>query len=215
MDILRDSFLALLILMTPFAVSAQTFKCKNSDGKILYMDSPCPTGATYEATVQAPGNGSSASLVSSGRKMPAYMPDEACMQESQSAAKYCEESSINVAKQCMRDRLSPSCAQHYESGSRAIETADEVCKQSIRAAAAPCNQSRVASGRQCLLERLSTRCQAQSVKFASESEKFRKKCEDAMLQLRQICPNSGEAFYMCMNEHQSELKAACNDFGKN
>jgi hypothetical protein len=110
----------------------------------------------------------------------------------------------------MRERLSPSCAKQYELGPGAIQTADENCKQEIRAAATPCFQTQVSSGKQCIQERLSSKCRDQTNKFNAEFEKSRVKCEEAMTQLKRVCPGSGDAFFKCMKEHESEFKLACN-----
>jgi hypothetical protein len=210
---LRIKTLIFLILIAPFTVGAQTFKCKNTDGKTFYSDSKCPADTTLETTIQSSNSlGVVSSPDNSKRRMPSYMPDETCVQENKSAAKYCGEASISIAKQCMRERLSPSCVKQYESGPGAIQTADEGCKQEIRAAATPCTQNQITSGKQCIQERLSSKCRDQTGKFNTEFEKFRKKCEDAMLQLKKVCPSSGDAFNKCMQEHQAEIKGACNDY---
>jgi hypothetical protein len=138
------------------------------------------------------------------------MPDDTCLQENQIASKYCGDASVGLVKQCMRERLSPSCAKQYESGPGAIQTADESCKQEIRAAATPCFQTQVSSGKQCIQERLSSKCRDQTNKFNTEIEKSRVKCEEAMTQLKRVCPGSGDAFFKCMKEHESEFRLACN-----
>lgn len=212
MIMLRIQTLILLTLIAPITVGAQTFKCKNTDGRIFYSDSKCPSDTTLETTIQTPTSvGAVSSPDNSKRKMPPYMPDESCVQENQSAGKYCGEASIIIAKQCMRDRLSPSCIKQYESGPRAIQSADEACKQEIQAAATPCVQNQIASGKQCVQDRLSSKCRDQTSKFNTAFEKSRKQCEDAMLQLKKVCPSSSDAFLKCMQEHQAEMKAACND----
>lgn len=206
---LRIQALTFLTLIIPIAVGAQTFKCKNTDGQTFYSDSKCPANTTPEQTNQIPTSVGAASSPDNIKKMPSYMPDESCMQENQIAAGYCGETSMGLAKQCMRERLSPGCAKHYESGPGAIKTADKSCKQEIQAAATPCAQAQISSGKQCIQERLSSRCRDQTNKFNTEFEKSRKQCEEAMLQLKKACPGTGEAFFKCMQEHQTELKSAC------
>lgn len=208
---LRAQALAILMLMTPFFVCAQSFKCKSSEGKVIYLDSPCPAGTTLETTIQSQNNGSSVRQDYARQQMPSYMPDNGCVQETKIAVDNCGGSSNNIARQCMKGRLSPSCLQHYESGPGAIRTADEKCQEEIRAAATPCSQKEINLGRQCVQEKLSARCREQSARFSSENEKTIKKCQEIMLQLKQQCPGSGEAFIKCMQEHQSEIKAACKN----
>lgn len=212
MIMLRTQTLILLTLIAPITVSAETFKCKNTDGRTFYSDSKCPADTTPETIIQVPTNvGTASSPDNSKRKMPSYMPDESCLQENQSAAKYCGELSISIAKQCMRERLSPNCIKQYGSGPKAIQAADEGCKKEIQAAATPCTQNQITSGKQCVQDRLSSKCWDQTSKFNTAFEKSRKQCEDAMLQLKKVCPSSNEAFLKCMQEHQAEIKAACND----
>lgn len=145
----------------------------------------------------------------------AQMPDESCVQENQIAAKYCGEASVSLVKQCMRERLSPGCARQYESGPGAINTADENCKQEIRAAATPCAQTQVSSGKQCIQDRLSSKCRDQTNKFNTEFEESRRQCEEAMMQLKRMCPETGDAFFKCMQAHQTELKSACDGVKQN
>lgn len=211
MIMLRMQALMILTLIIPISVGAQTFKCKNTEGQFFYSDSKCPANTTHESTISTPTNVGAGSSPDNIKKMPPYMPDESCVQENQIAGKYCGEASIGLVKLCMRERLSPGCVKKYESGPGAIQTANESCKQEIRAAATPCTQTQISSGKQCIQERLSSKCRDQTNKFNTEFEKSRKKCEDAMMQLKKVCPGTGDVFFKCMQEHQPELKTACKD----
>lgn len=201
----------MLTLLIPVSAGAQSFKCKDTEGRVFYSDSRCPADTTHESTIPTPADAGAARSPDNARKMPPYMPDESCMQENQTAAKYCGEASMNLARRCMRERLSPGCAKRYESAPGAIQTADEACRQEIRAAAPPCAQTQISSGQQCVRERLSSRCREQTDRFSTEFERSRKRCEAAMVQLKKACPGTGDAFFKCMQEHQPEMKTACQD----
>lgn len=205
----RIDMLVVLALCIPLGVGAQTHKCKNTDGTIQYLDSPCPSETTSAPINTIHTNGalqnSSENFKQGNIGLP-NMPDESCMRENQSASKYCGEVAVSIVKQCLRERLSPNCAKQVDAGTGL--SSDAGCRQELQKVAGPCTQTQIAAGKQCIQDRLSANCKEQTNKFSSEFEKSRKQCEDAMLRLKKVCSGEKEMF-ACLQAHQAEMSAAC------
>ena len=147
--------LLVILFSVPFAVQAQTYKCKQADGSMAYQDSKCAAdSSTMKVTPASPQSpqGSKAT----GPTSP-ITSDSACQDELLAITSAC--GTTATLTQCFQQKLSPGCWKQV-SAENGTGTADASCIKEIQAMIEPCGQMVTPGSAECIQQKLSAACKA-------------------------------------------------------